>query len=417
MTLFWVLTALMVAVALMIIAPSLLRPNLRNETTGDTQNAEIARERLAQLEAAHLSQELSDEEFEQAKKEIEAILAEELAAQKTVTLADNRQGVPGLIAIALFLPVLTISLYSMIGTPTAIAPVAATDQLTAPAGHAQNQAAGSQTPSLPDLIDKLAERMKNEPSNADGWFLLGRSQMSLQRYGDAVTSFRRVNELAPDAAPVLLALANAVAMEQGGRIAGEPETLVLRALEKEPDDPVALWLAGNAREEAEDISAAIAFWKRAVPLLNNNPEDQQELISRMRRVANDAGIQLEMAELDSAAKTLTVKISLDETFASAVSPDDTLFVFARALQGPPMPLAAARLRAGALPVVIQLDDTMAMMPAMKLSAFDHVKVSAKISKTGNAMPAADDLVTEEVVAQPGQPGTIEIVISKLRESN
>jgi cytochrome c-type biogenesis protein CcmH len=411
MTLFWIVTAVMLVIAMMMVAPALLRPVIRNASTGDSENTEIARERLEQIRLSHTHGELSDSEFAQGVSEIEAILAEELATQKKSELAGNPFGKVALIAIALFLPALTVFLYFVIGAPQAFEeqPVA---QQQVPAQH---QAAQGEMASLPELVEKLAQRMQSEPDNAEGWFMLGRSQMTLNRYEDAVTSFRRVDDLVPNTAPVLLALANAVAMAQGGKIGGEPEELVLRALESEPNDPVGLWLAGNAREEAGDFQAAIDYWQRAIPLLKDNPADQQELTSRMQMLASQSGIELKEAPQTPVSKTLTVKVSLDVALAEQLTGNETLFIFARAVSGPPMPIAASRHSVNELPVEIVLTDAMAMLPAMKLSGFDEVKVSAKISASGSATPGETDFVSEVVTAKPGQDEPITLVVNKQRQ--
>jgi cytochrome c-type biogenesis protein CcmH len=411
MTLFWIVTAVMLVIAMMMVAPALLRPVIRNASTGDSENTEIARERLEQIRLSHTHGELSDSEFAQGVSEIEAILAEELATQKKSELAGNPFGKVALISIALFLPALTVFLYFVIGAPQAFEeqPVA---QQQVPAQH---QAAQGEMASLPELVEKLAQRMQSEPDNAEGWFMLGRSQMTLNRYEDAVTSFRRVDDLVPNTAPVLLALANAVAMAQGGKIGGEPEELVLRALESEPNDPVGLWLAGNAREEAGDFQAAIDYWQRAIPLLKDNPADQQELTSRMQMLASQSGIELKEAPQTPVSKTLTVKVSLDVALAEQLTGNETLFIFARAVSGPPMPIAASRHSVNELPVEIVLTDAMAMLPAMKLSGFDEVKVSAKISASGSATPGETDFVSEVVNAKPGQDEPITLVVNKQRQ--
>lgn len=412
MTLFWIVTAVMLVIAMVMVAPALLRPVIRNTSTGDSENTEIARERLEQIRQSHTHGELSDSEFAQGVSEVEAILAEELATQEKSELLGNPFAKVALIAIALFLPALTFSLYSIIGAPDAIDAEKSTVQQQPPAGH---QSAQGETPSLPDLVDNLAKRLEEEPDNANGWFMLGRSQMTLGRYEDATASFRRVDELSPDTAPVLLALANAAAMAQGGKIGGEPEELVLRALELEPNDAIGLWLAGNAREEAGDDQAAIEYWQRAIPLLNDSPADQQELTTRMQMLASKAGIEVKQAPPAPVSKSLTVKVSLDAALAEQLTGNETLFVFARAVSGSPMPLAASRHSVNEFPVEVELTDAMAMMPAMKLSGFDEVKVSAKISASGSATPGETDLVSDVVIAKPGQDEAITLVVSKQRQ--
>lgn len=424
MTLFWIISAAMVIVALVLFAPALLRPTLKNETTGDSQNAEIARERLDQLQLQHANGDLSETEFAEARNEVERILAEELAHQDRTRFASgNPFGKATLVLVIILLPIFTVGFYQLIGSPKAIT------------GLQQLQSQEMADASLPDLVEHLAERLRQEPDNVAGWFLLGRSQMAMGRYADAVTAFRHVDALSPDTPAVLLALANAIAMTQEASVLGEPETLVLRSLAIEPNEPIALWLAGNAREEAGAYEEAIALWSRAVPLLAENPDEQQELINRIRILAaieeiplpadfasqSAPAAQVAPVTEQPAAIGVTVTVALDDAVAGQVKATDSVFVFARALEGPPMPLAAARYRVADLPVTVTLDDSMAMMPTMKLSDHALVRVSAKVSLSDNAMPADDDFISDEVVldlsAAAGSAPTLNLLIDRARITN
>ncbi len=404
MTVFWIISVAMVIVALVLFVPVLLRPTLKNESTGDNQNAEIARERLEQLEVQHVNGNLSDSDFAEARAEVELILAEELAHQTNTRYASgNPFGKATLVVIILLLPLFTYGLYNTIGTPVAIS------------GQEQNL---SDDVDLPQLVDHLAERLQAEPDNVSGWFLLGRSQMALGRFMGAVQSFREVDALSPDTPAVLLALANAIAMTQDASVLGEPETLVLRALALEPNEPIALWLAGNAREEAGDFEAALTLWNRALPLLADNPAEQQELRNRMRILATIEELELpaeSAVELTSSSQpAVTVTVSLDAALLEQVSANAVVFVFARALDGPPMPLAAARYRVADLPITVTLDDSMAMLPNMKLSDHAEVRVSAKVSLSDNAMPAADDLISDDVTVPSVAAPTVPLLIDRRR---
>lgn len=95
---------------------------------------------------------------------------------------------------------------------------------------------------------------------------------------------------------------------------------------------------------------------------------------------------------DPAPAAIQVSVTLAETLQGQARPDDTLFIYARAATGPRMPLAIARLKAADLPTTVTLDDSSAMMPNMRLSAFDEVVVMARISRSGDAMARSGDLL-------------------------
>ena len=105
-------------------------------------------------------------------------------------------------------------------------------------------------------------------------------------------------------------------------------------------------------------------------------------------------------------------VSVSPEFKSKVSPDDTVFILARAVHGPRMPLAVFRMKAKDLPLVYVLNDSMAMSPEMKLSDFDQVVVVARISKSGDPMPHPGDLEAVSGVVKPGTTG-VDLAINKL----
>ncbi len=429
MTTFWIVTAIMLLVALAGLAWPLLRKTAGDDIDRNQQNLEIARERLSELEAENRAAEISDEEFQQVKTEVEKTLADELQNENPETQSSATAGALGVAAIGVLLPVLTLGLYFAIGSPQLINGATAQQQLAS--GHGE----GAQQQSVEQMVQSLAERLKQEPENAEGWFLLGRSLMNMGKYGEAVKAFEVVDKLQPDNPPVMLALANAVAMAQNGKIGGRPEHLVNRALELDPTSTTALWLAGIAAEERGDYKLALQHWGKAEPTLK--PADQQELRARMQAAATKAGVKLEFEQpqkqpaplptIQSQAQpqpqaqpqapgkaAIRVRVSLDPVLAGKISGEDTVFVFAKALNGPPMPLAASRHKVKELPLEVILDDSMAMMPQAKLSSAEQVTISAKISASGNATPQGSDYLSETVTVGSDTQEAVTLVISQGR---
>ena len=425
MTIFWIVTAIMLLVALAGLAWPLLRKTAGDGIDRNQQNLEIARERLSELEAENRAAEISDEEFQQVKTEVEKTLADELQSEVSEQKSSATAGALGVAAIGVLLPVLTLGLYFAIGSPQLIN--GATAQQQAASGHGE----GTEQQSVEQMVQSLAERLKQEPENAEGWFLLGRSLMSMAKYSDAVKAFEVVDKLQPDTPPVMLALANAAAMAQDGKIGGRPEQLVSRALELDPTSTTALWLAGIAAEERGDYKLALQHWGKAEPTLK--PADQQELRARMQAAATKAGVKLEfeqpqmqpppLPQIESQAQpqsptpgnvAIRVKVSLDPELAGTLSPEDTVFVFAKAVNGPPMPLAASRHKVKELPLEVTLDDSMAMTPQSKLSSAEQVSISAKISVSGNATPQGSDFISEVVAVSTTTDEPVELLISKSR---
>ena len=438
MTLFWILTAAMIVVALALLAPTLLRKSdAGSETTEQQFNVEIAREHLAELVKQKDRGELSDEEFAQARKDVELALAEDLGGKDDTAPTAGSGGRWALIAAAVIIPAVTLPVYLEIGSPGLIErpPV----QAQAPSGHGEGD-----LPPIGDLAQQLRERMEANPENAEGWFLLGRTYMRLQDYPGAVYAFERVVTLLPDEAAGMLSLADALAMQNNRVVPDRAVDLLKKALSLDPDSVTALWLLGNAAADRGQTSTALEYWNKASPLLDGEPSMQAELGQMIRTAggtpppgraplppiaapaapvaapaapATDTGGSepASTAAADGGA-AITVEVALAPHLMEQATPTDTVFVLARAESGPPMPLAVSRHQVGELPLRVTLTDAMAMMPAMRLSAFPRVKISAKVSKTGQAGTQSGDLLAGDVVVESAKaPDSVQLLINQVAE--
>jgi cytochrome c-type biogenesis protein CcmH len=228
----------------------------------------------------------------------------------------------------------------------------------------------------------------------------------------------------PDQPAILISLADARAMTQGGRISGAPAELVAKALVLDPDNQTALWLAGKAEAEAGNNAEAVKYWRRVEALSQDDPATLAEIRSQIAAAEQAGGLapaaQPEAAEAqpsapaapETAGVAITVDVSLDPALAAQADPGDTVFVFARALQGPPMPLAVARHTVAELPLRVTLTDAMAMMPQMKLSNFPAVRVSARVSRSGDAMTKPGDLVSEDARVDIASADSVSLKIDR-----
>jgi cytochrome c-type biogenesis protein CcmH len=215
--------------------------------------------------------------------------------------------------------------------------------------------------------------------------MLGRSYQVLGRYPDAAKAFARAAARAPDDPQLLADLADALAMAAGQSMQGEPEKLVQRALKLDPNNLKALALAGTAAFERSDYAGAATLWERMLAHVPPASEDAEMIRANVEEARS------RIKPKNGLASGLKGTVQLSSKLASRVSPDDTVFVFARAAKGPPMPLAVLRRKASDLPLQFSLDDSMAMTPAARLSAHPTVVVGARISKSGNATPQPGDL--------------------------
>jgi cytochrome c-type biogenesis protein CcmH len=199
---------------------------------------------------------------------------------------------------------------------------------------------------------------------------------------------------APRDAQLLADFADALAMARGQSLQGEPEKLVLRALQIEPTNLKALALAGTAQYERKDFKGAANTWRRMLPLVPPDSDDARAIQSNVDEALAMAGAAKSPATRRApagAGPALRGEVRLSEKLKNQASPDDTVFIFARAAEGPPMPLAVLRKRVRDLPVTFALDDSMAMAPQARLSGFPRVVVSARVSKSGQATAQPGDL--------------------------
>jgi cytochrome c-type biogenesis protein CcmH len=440
MTVFWTITAAMIVVALALLAPTLLRRHAARSDATERFNVEIARERLADLVKEKEAGGLSDEEFAQARQDLELALAQDLEGTAAPAPAARSGGRWALLAAAVLIPLITLPVYLQIGSPHLIESRPGASQ--AAAGHG----ASGEMPPVTELVEKLRKRMEQDPDNAEGWFLLGRTYMRLQNYTQAVNAFENVVRLLPDETAGLLSLADAMTMQNDRRVGARAIELLEKALQLDPNSVTALWLLGNAASDRGDNAAALGFWQRAYPLLDAEPAMQNELGQMISQAGGKvpsslsslppimsaapqavaaapaapsaapaaAAAPTETADAEGAA--IVVEVALAPFLMEQASPTDTLFVLARAESGPPMPLAVSRQQVSDLPIKVTLTDAMAMMPAMKLSSFPRVKVSARISKSGQAGSKPGDLAAGDVVVESGNPPeSVQLLINRVIE--
>ncbi|MGM9490171.1 tetratricopeptide repeat protein [Ideonella sp. YS5] len=262
------------------------------------------------------------------------------------------------------------------------------------------------------MVDQLAARMRNEPGNAEGWLMLGRSYAVLGQFEPAIAAYRHVLTLEPKNAQALADLADALAVTRDGRFDGEPAQLVQQALSAEPDNLKALMLAGTVAFENKDYAAAVRHWEKAVrvgPPGSDLVKQARDNVAEARQLAGLPPPAADTAPV-AAGATIRGRVELAPALAAKAGPEDTVFVFARPAEGSRMPLAILKKRVRELPFDFVLDDSLAMSPQARLSQASRVVVGARISRSGQAMPQPGDL---EAVSAPMAPGasTVKLVIA------
>ena len=416
---FWIIVALMTGLGVAVLAFVLLRKRPEITDSLRAQNLILAKEKLAELEQDRKAGNLDEETYIQAKEELEAGLLEDTEGEDRVVRVRPASARAATLAIVLLVPLLSIGLYMQLGAPQLLETSGAPG---APNPHEMN--AGSKAMSMVEVLAKLEQKMKENPDDAEGWYMLGRVYQSMSRYRDAVAAYEKLAVRTDNHPQALVALADSLAMVQGGKLSGSPYELVRQALDKAPDDPTVLWLAGQGAMEAGDYQNAIYYWRQAEAGLADKPDYIQELrtlIRQAKELAAKAGVTIEdpgssiadNAQPAAAGQGIALSVSLAPALQDKVSPGDRLFIFAKQVQGPPMPVAAVRITAGDLPATLVLDDSSMLQQGSKLADYKQLKLAARIAKGSQPMAASGDLQSSEVVVSVGDGKPVELVIDQV----
>lgn len=414
MTVFWLVVAMLLAGALLMLVPPLWRGgrSAAEPVSTDAANLAVYRDQWREAEADLGEGLLAPERLAEAREDIQRRWLEEgdggAAAAAVTTPRLSRAGA---IALLVLLPLASVLTYLQLGD---LRPLQANEPPPVAGGGAQHSLTPGQ---IEARVAALAERLKASPGDAEGWVMLGRSYVVLGRYRDAAMAWGRAVDLRAPDATLLADLADVVAMAQGKRLAGEPAALVQRALDADPRHVKALALAGSVAFEARDYPAARGYWERllaVVPAQSDVARSIQGSIAQAMKMEAALGSG---AAPTTAAAPLTGEVSLSPELAARVAAGDTLFVFARAAEGSPggsrMPLAILRQPVGAWPQRFVLSDALAMSPNHRLSSQTQVVVGARISRSGNATPQPGDLVGSSAAVSSSAQG-LRLVIDQVQ---
>lgn len=416
---FIISAVVLVVIALLFVIPTLLKKNQSFSDEYDELNVSIAKDRLKEIKQQRDSGELTEEEFQQQQAELESSLALDLsnssqAESKSVT-GQNRL-IPAL--VALFIPLVAIAVYSQLGDFNAVTGQGIAS-VSIPAGENRPQM------SMQEAVVKLEQKLSEDASNPDGWFMLAKTYMVTKQYHKAKAAYEKTIELVGEEPELLMRYVDAVAMTEDGNLTGSAKPILEKLISQMPDNPTILWMAGTAENQAGNYKKALGFWYKLQPILKDDVESLAQIEQLIKKAESflsaDEIAQLkqdvpavEKPAVTASAAEIIVSVELDPALREKVSANDTLFVFAKALQGPPMPLAAVKQTVASLPLTVSLNDAMAMMPQMKLSSFEQVKISAVISKSGQPGVKAGDLFAEVSPVNVGSQDKINLVINQVK---
>ena len=392
------------------------------------------RQQLKQLRALNESGALSDAQYAESRAALERRLAGRAAPAQAAGSPQaapvKRPGGRMWAALGGVVVVLAAVGYFLTGSPDYLGKTPTGVAAQAPAGAEPNGGAPHALDSaqFAALIERLAARMKEQPDDADGWSMLGRSYMAMGREEEALGAFERAVKLLPDDASRLADYADALAVKNGRTLDGEPTKLIERALKADPDNLKALTLAGTAAFNRGDFAGAVKYWDHAV----NVGSPDSPITEQARSAAAEARERGKLPAATVAGKAapaatpgtnsaavgvagaVSGTVSLAPALQGKAAPDDTVFIFARPAEGSRAPIAIVRKQVRDLPFAFRLDDSLAMSPDSLLSTAGRVIVGARVTKSGQAMRQPGDLEGSTGATAVGNSGIALVIANEVK---
>ncbi len=423
MIIFITSAVILTLIAVVFIVPALLKKNHPFSDEYDDLNVAIAKDRLKEIKQQLEAGEINQQTYQQLHDELESTLALDLSAvpQKTEQAVKEKNRLMP-ITLAITVPLLAAGIYSQLGDFNA-----ATGKLVESTVIPGDK--NRPKMSIEEAVAMLEQRLAEQPENPDGWFMLAKTYMSMHQYQKAVAAYEKTIELVGDEPELLLRYVDALAMTEDGSLIGSARPVIEKVILMIPDNPMLLWMAGTFEHQQKNYSGALAYWYKLRPKITEDTQSKEQLEQLIQEAeshfnANEiAALQQALPAIEKPVTEkklvetgveIKVSVELDPALRDKVTADDTLFIFAKALQGPPMPLAAIKKTVSALPLTVSLNDAMAMMPQMKLSNFEQVRIVAVISKSGRPGTQPGDLFAEASPVNVKSQEKISLIINQVK---
>jgi cytochrome c-type biogenesis protein CcmH len=402
MLIFWIVIAVMVLVALAFVVPPLLWPRPLFAPDAVSLSVALYKERLQRLEQQKQAGEIAPDEYSSLRLELEKSLLGEIPEVKANPVL-QKPGTGLAVALLIIVPLVAVVFYWYSGSWRQLADYKATAEKTRVL-NAEIAKLGS----LDNIIAQLKQRVQEHP-DGHGWFLLGRLYMKDGHFPEAIAAFARADQLTPATPEILVAYAEALYFANGRSLNPQAMALLTTTLKLQPDQPEAVNMLAVDAYQRGNYSQAAGLWERLLPQYPPDSDEGKVLLRMIGEAQQHTGKPSVAAKI-----LLPVSVQLAASLKNKVQGDETLFIYAQALAGPPMPLAVVRRLARDLPLEITLNEQMGMMPGMSLTDFKQVRIIARISKSGQPLAASGDLEGSSGVVEVRQhPEKIVVVINRV----
>jgi cytochrome c-type biogenesis protein CcmH len=450
---FWAIMIAMLLVAIGIIVFPLLKTRDGAALAYKESNLKINDEKISELDL-DLSEGRIDQAFyKSAREELDRELLIDIPEESRETAAEHytsaaKRHPAWALIISVFVPMLVFLLYLELGMHAASDESFVAEQTSTPAS-----APALQQSSVEEMARKLEKHIKKNGGTVEEWIMLARSHKYLGEHALAAKAFGVALEKDKNNAQLMLESAEMMALDNNRVFNTEARNLVLAAYKLEPDNANVLWFIGVAEFQEGNNQQAIDHLTKLLPLARGDKDVAKSVIgivakAREKLIAEGkempelvdllgvealapekSAVTTKSSEITDAvakgsssadssqvqATRLQVTVDIEKNIKQKFNADDVVFIYAKAKQGPRMPLAAQRLTLSALPITVILDDSMAMVDGMNISAFDQLVVSARVTKSGSAIAKSGDYIgqTELEVKNKGTVTKLNLVIDTM----
>ena len=392
MTLFLLSASSLLLISIIAIIRTLLNKN--NEKINSNQNSiDIYNQKLKEINFDIENHLITKSEANNAIEELEYSLIKD---NKNTDILDSKLYFSNLeskktisIILLLVIPVFVISVYSFIGTPNSI------EKLVLVSDLKNTKSDSEKLVSVEQMLKRVERRLLDDPNNSDDWLMLANSYVVLKRYPEAIRALENLYRLKGDDPSLLFRYADVLAMANSGIFAGKPSELIKKALQLDPQNTMGLWLAGLVAYEEGEVKKAINYWENVLPKLETGSEEEKNIRKYIEFAKENNNISIQNNDSITQEKieySLKLSIELSPNFTN-INKNKAVFIYAKPINSPNnMPIIVLRKTVADLPLLVEMNDSMSMLPSNKLSDYKSVQVLAKISKSGNAKSEKGDLI-------------------------
>ena len=380
----------LVALAMLFVLSPLMLNRSAPSGKRNTINVVLFKDRLQELEDDFNQGVIGKDEFQSLKTELERRLLDDAAAGSEATTAlTGKPSAVVMVLLALSIPLVAWPVYQQTGAKADWDISQTLEQAR------QKTTAGESTElEVERLIVQLNQRLEQHPQHTDYLMLLGSTQMSLANYAAATDVYRRLSDIYPKNPAVLAQYAQALYLSSDRTLTVKVRALADKALAINPQQTTVLGMMGIASFEQGDFLQAINYWQRLLPMLGPVSPNRQMItagINQAKVLLGESGVEVAVKSAADAQSTVSLQVRVAMGEGINVDKGASVYVYARAIAGPRMPLAVAKMKVADLPTTVTLDDSMAMAPSFKLSGFEQIELVARVSRNGIANRGPGDI--------------------------